>query len=138
MEGTVLRATDFGIFLDIGAVEDAFLHAVRIAKVPDTSVTRARRAGSGALAIASNGFFGVVFALRQNELGRDTAGEEPYYLYRKFKDSRKARRSFPSSPSRAPSSSKADDKGRCEALLRRSGDKLTGLRVLDIDAARGR
>lgn len=78
---------------------------------------------------------GVASARTQNELRSEDADEDVHQLYRRFKDSRKGLRSSASPP---PGRGDAAESPH-EALCCRTGSsKLTGLRVLDIDASRGR
>ncbi|XP_026191277.1 uncharacterized protein LOC34622181 [Cyclospora cayetanensis] len=99
VEGIVLRRMDFGIFLDIGAEEDAFLHA--------------------------------------NELNRAHCTEDVQQLFQRFRSTRSSSRRS-ASPAAPPHPSPSATGGAAEALDCRAGDKLTGLRVLDIDSVRGR
>ncbi|KAL8430233.1 hypothetical protein ACSSS7_006063 [Eimeria intestinalis] len=103
VEGTVLRATSFGLFVDIGAVEDAFLHA--------------------------------------NELWRGDDKENVPQLYDKFCSSGRRRQRAAASSQVSPhvpskGSSRVDDPH--DPTQFSSGDKVTGLRVLDVDASRNR
>ncbi|KAL8273069.1 hypothetical protein Esti_002990 [Eimeria stiedai] len=102
VEGTVLRATSFGLFLDIGAVEDAFLHV--------------------------------------NELWRGEDTENVPQLYDKFRSSsRRSQRAGALSQvsPHVPGSAGGVDDPRDPTQFS-SGDKMTGLRVLEVDAARNR
>ncbi|KAL8450577.1 hypothetical protein Emed_002449 [Eimeria media] len=98
VEGIVLRATSFGLFLDIGAVEDAFLHV--------------------------------------NELWRRDDSENVPQLYDKFRSSSRRRQRAGASSHVSGNASEADDPR--DPTQFSTGDRMTGLRVLEVDAARNR